>query len=209
MLPHGETALANWLKKRLDVENRPTEHDIAGVKPTQYAAVLIGVVTHLSGPTVLLTQRSLSLSKHPGQICLPGGAIEAGDADAAATALREAHEEIGLPPERVRVLGKMGGYITASAFQVTPVVGLIRPGFLLKPDPREVASVFELPLEALIDPGRYERRWVMRSGMRVRSHFIEFDSITVWGATAGMLLGLGRSLGIKGVPAETDKLHLP
>lgn len=207
MLPHREEALASWLKKRLDEQKMPVGHDVAGIEPMLPAAVLIGIVTHLSGPTVLLTQRSLHLSKHPGQVSFPGGAIEPEDANAVAAALREAHEEIGLSRKQVRVLGEMGDYVTASAFRVTPVVGLIRPGFLLKPDPREVASVFELPLMTLIDPGRYERRWVMRSGLRVRSHFIELDGITVWGATAGMLVGLGRLLGIKGEPTETEKVH--
>ncbi|SFN21586.1 8-oxo-dGTP pyrophosphatase MutT, NUDIX family [Formivibrio citricus] len=207
MLPHGDEALANWLKKRLERANESAGHDIAGIEPMLPAAVLIGIVTHLSGPTVLLTRRALNLNKHPGQVSFPGGAIEPEDADAVAAALRETHEEIGLMPERVRVLGEMGSYVTASAFRVTPVVGLVRPGFLLKPDPREVAEVFELPLAALIDPGHYERRWVMRSGMRVRSHFIELEGITVWGATAGMLVGLGRLLGMKGEPVETDKIH--
>lgn len=207
MLPHSEDALALWLKKRLDAKCAPVWHDIAGVEPKQAASVLIGIVTHLSGPTVLLTKRSLHLNHHPGQVCFPGGAIEPDDVDAVAAALREAHEEIGLSPTRVHVLGEMGSYVTASAFRVTPVIGLVRPGFLLKPDPREVASVFELPLVTLIDPGRYERRWVVRAGARVRSHFIELEGITVWGATAGMLVGLGRLLGMSGEPAETEKIH--
>lgn len=207
MLPHGEKDLAEWLKRRLQAGSSPAAADIAGVEPTQAAAVLIAIVSHISGPTVLLTKRSMQLSKHPGQICFPGGAIEAHDANPAAAALRETQEEIGLPPERVRVLGEMGSYITASAFRVTPVVGVVRPGFLCKPDPREVADVFELPLLSLIDPGRYERRWVMRQGLRVKAHFIELEGVTVWGATAGMLIGLGRLLGMKGVPSETDKIH--
>lgn len=209
MLPHGEKDLAQWLEKRLQTGPVPVACDIAGVEPAQAAAVLVAIVSHLSGPTVLLTRRSMQLSKHPGQICFPGGAIESHDANAAAAALRETQEEIGLPPERVRILGEMGAYVTASAYRVTPVVGLVRPGFLCKPDPREVADVFELPLLSLIDPGRYEKRWVVRQGLRVRAHFIELNGVMVWGATAGMLIGLGHLLGMKGAPRETDKLHIP
>lgn len=209
MLPHGEEALAQWLARRLATTPAPGGHDIAGVEPTQAAAVLIGIVTHVSGPTVLLTRRALHLNKHPGQISLPGGRVEPEDMNAETTALREANEEIGLPPEQVRLLGVMGSYVTASAYRVTPVVGLIRPGVRLKPDPREVSAIFELPLQTLIDPAQYERRWVVRSGIRVRSHFVESNGITVWGATAGMLIALGRLLGARGEPRETDCVYTP
>ena len=107
-----------------------------------------------TGSTVLLTQRTDHLTDHPGQISFPGGRVEAGDADATATALREAQEEIGLGAAHVEVLGSLPTYTTGTGFIVTPVVALVRPGFALQPDPFEVAEVFEVPLAFLMDPAQ-------------------------------------------------------
>jgi 8-oxo-dGTP pyrophosphatase MutT (NUDIX family) len=158
------------------------------------AAVLIGLVMREAGLTVLLTQRTAHLNDHAGQISFPGGRVESEDSGAIATALRETREEIGLDAQFIEVIGSLPDYTTGTGFRVSPVVALIRPGFTLKPDPFEVAQVFEVPLAFLMDPAHHETRRatvgdVVRSfyTMPYREHFI-------WGATAAMLRNLYRFL---------------
>ena len=169
------------------------------------AAVLLPLVMR-DELTLLLTQRSSNLSTHSGQIALPGGRTDASDRDAVDTALREADEEIGLPRHHVEVLGKLPTYVTGTAFIITPVVALVKPGFQLRPNPGEVADVFEVPLGYLMNPAHHRR------------HEMEFDGVLrqwlsmpytdpveeadngeareryIWGATAGMLRNLYRFL---------------
>ncbi|HHN74684.1 MAG TPA: CoA pyrophosphatase, partial [Acidobacteria bacterium] len=121
------------------------------------AAVLLPVVVRPAGPGLLLTLRTAHLAQHPGQVSFPGGRREPGDADPMATALRETQEEIGLDPARVEVAGVLPTYSTVTGFSVVPVVGLLEPPIDLKPDPREVAEVFEVALEVVLDPRRYRR----------------------------------------------------
>ena len=120
------------------------------------AAVLLPVVMR-ERLTLLLTQRSAHLATHAGQIALPGGKLDATDANAVAAALRETHEEIGIEPERIEVLGSLPDYTTGTAFVITPVVGLVVPGFKLRPNPGEVDEVFEVPLDFLMDPVNHRR----------------------------------------------------
>ena len=169
------------------------------------AAVLIPLVMR-DEIMLLLTQRATNLSSHSGQIALPGGRTDPTDVDAADTALREATEEIGLPRNHAEVLGMLPVYVTGTAFIITPVVALVRPGFVLQPNPAEVADVFEVPLAFLMNPANHRR------------HAVEFDGITrewlsmpyldssvlqdngqsperfIWGATAAMLRNLYRFL---------------
>ncbi len=197
--------LIPWLRERLaaHVPAHAADHpDYAGAKP---AAVLIPFVLRPDGPTLLLTERSAHLPTHAGQISFPGGRIEAGDGSVDAAALRESREEIGLDAARVTLVGQLGSYSTISGYRVTPVVGVVDPtGLALRPDPGEVASVFELPAWPLLQPSGYERRWIERRGVRGKSHFIECEGRTVWGATAGMLLMLAAALGIDGKPVDVD-----
>ena len=116
------------------------------------AAVLVGLVDRRDGPALLLTQRTEHLRDHAGQICFPGGRIEPGDESAAAAALREAEEEIGLDPARVGILGNLPAYQTVTGFRIHPVIGWISPPFELRPDPFEVAEAFEVPLHFVLDP---------------------------------------------------------
>ncbi len=161
------------------------------------AAVLIPLVLRESGLQVLLTQRTDHLRSHAGQISFPGGRSEAEDADAQATALRETAEEIGLSADFIEVIGHLPVYSTVTAFQVTPVVALVQPGFTLKLDAFEVAEAFEVPLQFLMTPAHHQR------------HRFEFDGHTrhffsmpwpdehryfIWGATAAMLRNLYRFL---------------
>ena len=161
------------------------------------AAVLIPIVMR-STPTVLLTQRTAHLSTHSGQIAFPGGKVDATDADAAAAALREADEEVGLHSSHVQVLGQLPLYTTGSSFLVTPVVALVRPGFCLKPNSHEVADVFEVPLAYLMNPAHHRHHQLEWQG--VQRHWLSMpyqDGSTerfIWGATAGMLRNFYRFL---------------
>ena len=158
------------------------------------AAVLVPVVTHPAGLTVVFTRRTAQLRSHSGQISFPGGRTEPGDADAEATALREAEEEIGLARSRVEVLARLPEYLTRTGFRVTAVVGLVAPPLELVPDAREVDEVFEVPLDFLLDP-RNHRRESRTIGERLASYYvIEHQGHVIWGATAGMLVNLYRIL---------------
>src|SRR4051812_47981159 len=119
------------------------------------AAVLVPIVDHPSGLTVIFTRRTTDLKAHSGQVSFPGGRAEPEDPTPEFTALREAREEIGLAVERVEVLARMPDYHTRTGFRVTPVVGLVIPPLALHPDPREVQEVFEVPLAFLLDPGNH------------------------------------------------------
>jgi 8-oxo-dGTP pyrophosphatase MutT (NUDIX family) len=169
------------------------------------AAVLVPLMMR-DELTLLLTLRTANLSTHSGQIAFPGGRTDDGDHDAVDTALREAHEEIGLPRDHVEVLGTLPIYVTGTAYIITPVVALVKPGFVLRANPSEVADVFEVPLAYLMNPAHHQR------------HEFEFDGVTrqwlsmpylergaqpdgspmveryIWGATAGMLRNLYRFL---------------
>jgi 8-oxo-dGTP pyrophosphatase MutT (NUDIX family) len=161
------------------------------------AAVLLPIVQRLE-PSVLLTLRTPHLSTHSGQIAFPGGKVDETDADAAAAALREAQEEIGLTADFVEVLGELPVYITGSAFHITPVVALISPGFVLKPNPYEVADVFEVPLAYLMNPAHHRHHQVDWQGVQRQWLSMPYqDAHTerfIWGATAGMLRNFYRFL---------------
>lgn len=165
------------------------EHKFMDRLPMQ-AAVLIPIVMR-SEPTVLLTLRTAHLSTHSGQIAFPGGKVEASDADVVDAALREAHEEIGLAREFVEVLGQLPVYVTGSMFHVTPVVALVSPGFSLQPNPFEVADVFEVPLNFLMNPAHHRHHRIDFQGAQREWLSMPYqDSVTerfIWGATAGML----------------------
>ncbi len=154
------------------------------------AAVLVPLVAHPGGMTVLLTQRTAHLSHHAGQVSFPGGRIEEADDDPLAAALRETEEEIGLAPERVDILGWLDDYVTGTGFRITPAVGLIRPPFALTPDPFEVAEVFEVPLDFILDSANHKRHTRLVEGRERRYHAIPYGERYIWGATAGMLINL-------------------
>lgn len=154
------------------------------------AAVLIGVVAHQAGPTVILTRRSETLRKHTGQVAFPGGVIDAGDADAAQAALREAEEEIGLPRGLPMPIGQMPDYLTGSGFRIRPVVALLEPGFTLTPNPDEVDEAFEVPLAFLIDPANHQRASRVWQGRERFYYEIPYGRHHIWGVTAGIIRAL-------------------
>ena len=161
--------------------------------PLREAAVLIPLVMHDAGATVLLTRRTAHLHDHAGQISFPGGGIERHDEGAVAAALRETEEEVGLRIDSVEVLGDLPRYATSTGYLVTPVVALVRPGFALAIDAFEVEEVFEPPLAFLMDPAHHERRLIDFDGQRRTFYAMPYEAgrrYFIWGATAGMLRNL-------------------
>jgi 8-oxo-dGTP pyrophosphatase MutT (NUDIX family) len=155
------------------------------------AAVLVGLVQREEGLTVLLTRRADTLRNHTGQVAFPGGRSDPGETPWQ-TALREAHEEIGLDPSRVELAGLSTPFRTAvTGYQITPVIGFIEPGFTLTPNPAEVADIFETPFGFIMDPANLtpqERE--TPAGDRRRFYAATWEGQYIWGATAGMLRAL-------------------
>jgi len=167
------------------------ERQVWAVTP---ASVLVPIVTHAEGLTVLFTQRTAQLRAHSGQVSFPGGRAEPGDASPEFTALRETQEEIGLAPGRVEVIVRMPEYLTRTGYRVTPVVGLVAPPLELAPDSREVAEAFEVPLAFLLDPANHQRETRELAGKQVGFWVMQYGERRIWGATAGMLMNLYRML---------------
>lgn len=170
------------------------EGDYPDTAEPTLAAVLVALVDRTE-PTILLTRRHAGLRQHPGQVALPGGRIDAGE-DAPAAALREAWEEVALPPDAATLHGLGEPYRTGTNFSVTPVIATVPPDLPLRANESEVDAVFELPASRLLDPSHYEeqrgewrgrtrRFWALTGGR---------DEERVWGATAGILLNLARRL---------------
>lgn len=156
--------------------------------------MLVPIIDRPSGLTVLLTQRTAHLRDHPGQVSFPGGRCEPRDADPQATALREAEEEVGLRPDQVEVIGCLPEYATSTGFRVTPVVGVVTPPLNLRLDDFEVAEVFEPPLSFLLDATNFRRESVLYQGVQREFWAVPWEGRYIWGATAGMLVGLRECL---------------
>jgi len=159
------------------------------------AGVLVPLIEREAGLTLLLTQRTIHLPEHSGEVCFPGGRHEPGDRDLIETALRESEEEIGLDRRLVEVAGCLDVYHTGTGFAVVPVVGFIRAPFALAPDPVEVEAVFEVPLDFLLDPinRRRERRRYPEGEFEY--HVYDFGGRRIWGATAGMIVNFLELIG--------------
>ncbi len=158
--------------------------------PLRPAAVLAPIVQRPEGWTLLFTQRTNETPAHPGQISFPGGRVQPEDADALATALRETEEEIGLARAFITPIGAIERYETGAGYSITPVVGLIQPGFSLTLCAREVADVFEVPLAFLMNPANHERRQTEWRG-RLRAYWaMPHEGRLIWGVTAGMIRAL-------------------
>jgi 8-oxo-dGTP pyrophosphatase MutT (NUDIX family) len=162
--------------------------------PLVPAAVLVALMDRADGLTVLLTRRNPGLARHAGQIAFAGGRFAPGEKDAAAAALREAREEVGLPPERVELLGRLDTYVTRTGFAVVPVVGLVDPPRTLALDAREVADAFEAPLAFLAEATNYRRETRTVEGVERHFYVVTWGPHRIWGATAGMLRNLAEVL---------------
>jgi 8-oxo-dGTP pyrophosphatase MutT (NUDIX family) len=167
----------------------------APLTPPVPAAVLVALVASPQGAEIVLTRRTEGLRNHPAQISLPGGRIEPDDSSPAAAALREAAEEVGLAAERVDILGCLPLYLTVSDYCVHPFVGWVEPPVLFVPDTREVAEVFLVPLEFVMDPANHQRETLWRDGREHQYYVLPFPGRRIWGATAAILVSLARALG--------------
>ena len=159
-------------------------------KDLRPAAVLVPIVAREPEPTVLFTLRTAHLVHHAGQISFPGGHMEESDARPEDAALRETEEEVGLDRRHVRVIGRLDRYVTRTGFDVTPVVGLVAPPFAVSPDATEVADVFEVPLDFLLDPANHLRDSRTVEGTVRHFYAMRWRERYIWGATAGMLMNL-------------------
>ena len=158
------------------------------------AAVLFPIVLRENGTTVLLTQRTEHLRDHAGQISFPGGRAETRDLSPTHTALREAEEEIGLSSAHVEVVGTLPEYLTVTGYRITPVVAFLTPPFSLRPDPSEVAEVFEVPFAFLMNPENHQRRSREVQGKTRYFFAMPYGRHFIWGATAGIIVSLARAL---------------
>jgi 8-oxo-dGTP pyrophosphatase MutT (NUDIX family) len=166
-------------------------HLLKGMRP---ASVLVPVVRRPRGLQVLLTRRSETMRSHRGQISFPGGRREETDASAAAAALREAEEEVGIPGSAIEVVGYLDDYPTLTRYVVTPVVGLVDDVAEVRPCAREVAEIFEVPLAFVLGQDNFERKILSREGFNVPFFELNFGSYRIWGATAGMLWNLAQKV---------------
>ena len=156
-------------------------------RPGRPASVLLTLIERASGPTVLFTERAAHLKDHAGQVSLPGGRIVAGETPAEA-ALREAQEEVGLPPANVDVIGALDEFLTGTGFSVMPVIGVVTDReFVARPDPREVAGVFEVPLSLILDRSALNVGYFERHGSRMLTYELLYGGRRIWGATAAVL----------------------
>lgn len=179
----GSPVLLTGDLRELDVR---TEADLTP------AAVLVAV-TDRDRPGVILTRRTDTLRKHAGQVAFPGGRIDPGET-AVAAALREAEEEVALPPALVTLVGEVDRYRTVTGFTVTPVLGVIPPDVPLVPSEAEVASVFEVPLDFLLDPANQVEASAQWQGQTRHFYEIRWEDRRIWGATAAMIVNLSRRL---------------
>jgi 8-oxo-dGTP pyrophosphatase MutT (NUDIX family) len=162
--------------------------------PVTLAAVLVPLVHRAGEVQLLFTQRTSHLDDHAGQISFPGGRVEAGDTSREQTALRETEEEIGLSAASITLLGRLPDHEMPSGFRITPVVGWIEAPFTVKPDPYEVAEIFEVPLEHFLKARNYQRREYRFKGRHRHYMAIPHDGRYIWGATAAILYNLCRVL---------------
>ena len=178
------------------VEGLMSDARFADAGRTAQAAVLIAVTDRQAaegGPGVLLTQRPTTMRDHPGQVAFPGGKLDDGE-DAVAAALREAQEELAIPPGSVRLIGTTDRYQTGTGFDITPVLGVVPPDLEIRPEAREVESWFEAPLDLLLDRSRWTRNEVFWKGQMREYLEMDYQGFRIWGVTAAIIANLSLRL---------------
>lgn len=158
------------------------------------AAVLVPIIRRPEGASVLFTVRSSNMPSHAGQVSFPGGKTSPEDLDRTATALREAHEEVNIPPDAVDVVGALGVHKGGLGFSVTPVVGLVDPDVAFEPCPREVAEIFEAPLDFVMNLDNHVTEQREHKGVKYNMFAAPYGRFHIWGLTAGILRTLAVAL---------------
>ncbi|WP_247118154.1 CoA pyrophosphatase [Kordiimonas marina] len=177
--------------KRSDYDlNAELKAELLKDSPLRDAAVLVPIIARPEGHTVLLTKRTEHLPKHAGQVSFPGGAVDPADRDAVDAALRETEEEVGLDRTFIEVCGFLDEYRTGTGFVITPVVGLVQPGFELTLQPDEVDVAFEVPLTFFLDRANHQRQSTVWKGHTRHYYAMPYGDYHIWGATAAMLVNL-------------------
>lgn len=195
MAPFRPVALAELDAALVAPPRDPTGDDgAAHVEARRPAAVLMPVMQTQAGLAMLLTQRPDTMRDHAGQIAFPGGKVDPEDATPLAAALRETREEVGIPPDRMRVLGRIETYRTGTGFLITPFVALVEPDVAPVAEPGEVDDIFAPPLDFLMNPAHHQRRTGEWRGARRRYWAIPWEGRFIWGATAGMLRRLAERI---------------
>lgn len=184
-----------------DDRRRMARHGDARQGRVSSAAVLIPIVA-AAQPYIVLTERSHLLRSHPGQISFPGGRVEPSDVDVQAAALRESHEEVGLDPACVDLLGRLPDYVTGTGFNIAPCVGWVTAGARFTADSGEVARVLSIPLEYVTSADHFRLETMTIKGFDYRFHVIEHDDNYIWGATAAMLFGLRECIAQAASPSK-------
>ena len=191
------SALFDRLQQLFDeghgVELAGLRNDAGFAPPEIRAAAVLIAVTDRPDPGVILTHRPQDMRAHPGQVAFPGGKLDPGE-DAVGSALREAHEELGINASDVRIIGASDRFVTGTGYDVTPVLGLVPPDLPIVPNPVEVSDWFEAPLRFLFDPANHvprEAPW----GDRIRTYIeIDWQGHRIWGVTAAIIANLSRRL---------------
>jgi 8-oxo-dGTP pyrophosphatase MutT (NUDIX family) len=196
-MPEPSSALFDRLRRVFDeghgVELADLRDDARFAPPEVRPAAVLIAVTDRPDPGVLLTHRPETMRAHPGQVAFPGGKLDPGE-DALEAALREAHEELGIEPGSVRVIGASDRFVTGSGFDVTPVLGLVPPDLPIRPDPREVSSWFEAPLRFILDEANHVQKLGEFRGFERPYLEIDWQGHRIWGVTAAIIHNLSRRL---------------
>jgi len=190
------------LKQRM-AHHRPVRFHSDGPK----ASVLVALTDHSFDPEVILTQRSARLSTHSGEVAFPGGKHDETDPDLRFTALREAHEEVGLPPEQVEILGPLGQVMSKHRLQVTPWVGVIDPAVDLRPNPGELDAVFRVPVSFFLEQGHYRTHQIRSNGRVHEVPAWQYDDYIIWGLTAYVLTELMNTVYDADIPMRARPEH--
>ena len=169
-------------------------HDEAGLTGRALTpAAVLAAITAGPRPSFLLIHRPSNMRSHPGQVAFPGGKIDPGE-DAVEAALREAHEELGIHPSDVTVIGASDTYRSGSGYAITPVIAVIPPDLELRPNPTEVAQWFEAPVDFVFDRANHAEQSAHWQGQERRYIEIMWQHHRIWGVTAAIIARLAQRI---------------